>query len=156
MYHKTDVLGLQVFLLEKFNLRAGNSSSVEELWESCKDIILEGIKLYVPQKILSKNPDPEYYNEEVKQLKAKVRKMYNKRKFGQPYQAELKRLSKELLVAKQKVQETLLRSVLQKKVEAGQSSVSMLNDVKEIEKIFRPSKIIMASSLQIEQKKPTR
>jgi len=38
--------------------------------------------------------------------------MYNKRKFWQPYQAELKRLSKELLVAK-KPQETILRSVLQ-------------------------------------------
>jgi len=39
--------------------------------------------------------------------------MYNKRKFGQPYQAELKRLSKELLVAKKKDHETFLRSVLE-------------------------------------------
>jgi len=39
--------------------------------------------------------------------------MYSKRKFGQPYQAELKQLSKELLVAKNKAQETFLRSVLQ-------------------------------------------
>jgi len=39
--------------------------------------------------------------------------MYNKRKFGQPCQTELKRLSKELLVAKNKAQETFLRSVLQ-------------------------------------------
>jgi hypothetical protein len=35
------------------------------------------------------------------------------RTFGQPYQRELKRLSKELLVAKKKAQETFLRSVLQ-------------------------------------------
>jgi len=41
------------------------------------------------KKILSKNSDPEYYNKEVKGQKAKFRKMYNKRKFGQPYQAEL-------------------------------------------------------------------
>jgi len=40
-------------------------------------------------------------------------KMYNKRKFGQPCQAEIKRLSKELLVAKKKAQETFLLSVLQ-------------------------------------------
>ena len=40
-------------------------------------------------------------------------KMYSKRKFGQPYQAELKQLSKELLIAKYKGQETFLRSVLQ-------------------------------------------
>jgi len=65
------------------------------------------------KKILSKNLDPEYYNKEVKRLKVKVRKMYNKRKFGQPYQVEPNRLSKELLVAKKKAQETFLRSVLQ-------------------------------------------
>jgi len=67
-----------------------NGSSVEEIWKTYKDIILEGIKCYVPQKILSKNPDPEYYNKEIKRLKVKIRKMYNKRKFGQPYHSELK------------------------------------------------------------------
>jgi hypothetical protein len=39
--------------------------------------------------------------------------MYNKRKSGQPYQGELKTLSKELLLAKKKAQETFLLSVLQ-------------------------------------------
>jgi len=38
--------------------------------------------------------------------------MYNKRKLGQPYQRKLKRLAKELLVAKKKAQETFLSSVL--------------------------------------------
>jgi hypothetical protein len=71
------------------------------------------IKRQVPHEILSKNPDPEYYNKLVIRLKVKVRKMYNKIIFGQPYQRELKRLSKELLVAKKKAQETFLRSVLQ-------------------------------------------
>ena len=69
----------------------------------------------VPQKILSKILDPEYYNKEVKQLKVKVRKMYNKRKFEHPYQADLKWLSTELLVAKKKAQKTFLRSVFQNK-----------------------------------------
>jgi hypothetical protein len=78
---------------------------VEEIWKNYEDIIFEGIKHYVPQKILSKNPDPEYYNKEVKQLKVKIRKMYNKRKFEQPYQAEQRCISKELLVAK-KAEET--------------------------------------------------
>ena len=76
MYHKTDVLGLQAFLREKFNLWAVNGSCVEEIWKSYIDIIFEGTKRYVPQKILSKNSKPEYYNKEVKQLKVKVRKMY--------------------------------------------------------------------------------
>ena len=70
---------------------------------------------YVPQKILVKNPDPQYYNKEVKRLKVKVRKMYNMRKSEQSYQADLKRLSKELLVAK-KAQEKFLRLVLRNEV----------------------------------------
>ena len=65
------------------------------------------------QKILSKNPDTEYYNNQVKRLKIKVRKMYNKKKFRQPGQAELNCLSKELLAAKKKALETFLCSVLQ-------------------------------------------
>ena len=39
--------------------------------------------------------------------------MQSKRKFGQPYQADLKQLSKELLVAKKNSQETFICSVLQ-------------------------------------------
>ena len=58
-------------------LRTGRFYS--QIWQNFKDIIFEGIKLYVPQKILSKNPDPEYYNKEVKRLKVKVRKMYNEK-----------------------------------------------------------------------------
>jgi hypothetical protein len=114
------------------------------------DKIFEGIKRYVPQKNLSKIPGLEYYNKEIKRLMAKVRKINNKRKFGQPYQAELKRLFKELLAAKKKAQVTFLRSVLKTKANAGESScTSVLNVVKEIEKIFRRSRTIMASLLQI-------
>jgi len=81
---------LQAFIRYKFNLWAGNGSYVEEIWKNFKDKIFEGIKCYVPQNILNKNPYPEYYNKEVKRLKIKVRKMYNKRKFWQLYQAEMK------------------------------------------------------------------
>ena len=59
VYYKADVLGLQTFLREKFNLWAGNGSCVDEIRRRYKDIIFEGIKRYVPQKVLSKNPDPE-------------------------------------------------------------------------------------------------
>ena len=88
---------------------------VMKIWKSYKDIIFEVIKPYVPKKILSKNSDPEYYNKEVKRLKLKVRKMYSKRKCGQPYQANLKRLSKELLVAKKKAQKTFFTFGLTKR-----------------------------------------
>jgi hypothetical protein len=49
----------------------------------------------------------------VKRLKVKVRTAYNRRKLGEHYQAELKRLSKKLLTAKRNAQETFLSSVLQ-------------------------------------------
>jgi len=74
VYHKTDLLGLQAFLREKFYLCPGNGSCVEDIRKSYKDIIFEGIKRYLPHKILSKNPDPEYYNKEVKRLKVKLGK----------------------------------------------------------------------------------
>jgi len=102
------------------------------------------------KKILSESMDPEYHNKEVKRLKVKVRKIYNKRKFGQPYQAELNRLAKELPVAKKKTQENFYVRSYKTKVDAGQSSTSMLKDVKEIEKVFRRSRTKMASSLQIQ------
>ena len=86
---------------------------MEEIWENYENVILEGINRYVPHKTVSKNPDPEYYNKEVKWLKVKVRKMYNRRKLGELYLAQLRPLSKELLVAKKTAKEKCLRSVLQ-------------------------------------------
>jgi hypothetical protein len=49
----------------------------------------------------------------VQRLKVKVRRAYNRRKLGEHYQAELKRLSRKLFTAKRNAQETFLRSVLQ-------------------------------------------
>ena len=56
---------------------------MEEIWKSFKEIVFESIDPFVPHKILRKNPNPEYYNKEVKRLKVKVRIAYNKTKFGQ-------------------------------------------------------------------------
>jgi len=58
--------------------------------------------------------------------------MYNKRKFGQPYQAELKWLFKELPVAKKKSQEKFYVLSYKKKADAEHSSISKLKVVKEI------------------------
>jgi len=75
--------------------------------------VFEGIERFVLHKILKPNPDPEYYNMEVKRLKVKVRRAYNRSKLGEHYQAELKRLSKKLLIVKRNAQETFLSSELQ-------------------------------------------
>jgi hypothetical protein len=65
--------------------------------------------MYLQKKTLNKNPDPEYYNRELKRLKVKVRKAYSWSKYSQNNQAEQILLSKELLLAEKKAQETFLR-----------------------------------------------
>jgi hypothetical protein len=71
-----------------------------ENWSKGSDTLLTEVnKFQLLHKILRKNPDFEYYNKDMKRLKVKVRKVYNERKLRQPYQTELKRLSKELLAA---------------------------------------------------------
>jgi hypothetical protein len=96
LYHKENVLGLQTFLRDKFAIWASNGRCIEEVWTDFKNIIPENIERFIPHKILKKNSDPEYYNKEVKKLKLKlkVRKAYNRRKLGQQYREELKRLKK--------------------------------------------------------------
>ena len=65
-------------------------------------------------KYLEKNSVPEYYNKEIKRLKANVRKAYNRRKLGAHYLEKLKQLSKRLLVAKKSAQAAFLKSILSK------------------------------------------
>ena len=103
----------ELHLTHRLPTWANNGRCVDDIWKTFKDIVLEVIERFVPHKILKPNPDPEYYNKEVKRLKLKVRRAYNRRKFGEYYQAELKRLSKKLLTAKRIAQETFLSSLLQ-------------------------------------------
>ena len=86
-----------------------------------------GIEHFVPHKILKPNPDPEYYNKEVKRLKVKVRRTYSRRKLGDHYQAELKRLSRKLLTAKRNAQETFFSSVLQSEVKSWSEFYRFVN-----------------------------
>ena len=73
---------------------------MEELWNNLNNIAHESVERFVTHKILIKNSDPEYYNKDIKRLKAKVRKAYNSRKLGVQYMEKLKHLSKQLLAAK--------------------------------------------------------
>jgi len=45
-----------------------------------------------------KNLDSKYYNRELKWMKVKVRRAYNRRKLDEHFQADLKRLFSQLLV----------------------------------------------------------
>jgi len=85
VYHKTNVPGLQSFLRDKFTSWANNGRGGN--LETFKERVFESIDSFVPHKILRKNPDPD-----LKRLKAKVRIVYNKRKFVARYQVEHKTL----------------------------------------------------------------
>jgi hypothetical protein len=113
VYNKTDVLDLQNFLRDKFAVWANNGSCVEKIWNNFKNIVYECIERFVPHKIRRKNSDPEYYNE-IKRLKSKVSKAYNRRKLGVYCLEELKQLSKQLHAAKISAQEAFKKSILSK------------------------------------------
>ena len=87
---------------------------MEEIWNNLKNIVYESIECFVPHKTLRKNSDPEYYNKEIKQLKSKVRKAYNRRKLGVHCTEKLKQLSKQLLAAEKSAQESFIKSILSK------------------------------------------
>jgi len=106
VYNKTDFSGLQTFLRNKFVVWASN---VEEIWNNFKNIVYKSIERFVPHKTLRKNLDPEYFNKEIKRLKSKVRKEYNRRKLGVHCTEKLKKLSKQLLAAKKLAQEAFLK-----------------------------------------------
>jgi hypothetical protein len=114
VYNKTDIIGLQTFLRDKYVAWASNGKSVEEIWNNFKNIVYESIEHFVPHKKIRQNSDPEYYNKEIKRLKSKVRKVYNKRKLGEPYTEKLKHLSKQLLAAKKSAQEAFLKTILRR------------------------------------------
>ena len=74
--------------------------------EQLKNIVHGSVECFVPHKILKINSDPEYYNKDIKRLKAKVRKAYNRRKLEVNYMVKLNHLSKQLLPEKKRAQET--------------------------------------------------
>jgi len=114
VYNKTDVSHLQIFLHDKFIDWASNGSNMEEIWNNFKNIVYESIERFVPHKTLRKNSDLEYFNKEIKRLKSKVRKEYNRRKLGVHYTEKMKQLSKQLLAAKKSAREAFLKSILSK------------------------------------------
>ena len=116
--------------------------------EYFQNIVYECIESFVPSKTLRKNSDPEYYNKEIKRLKSKVRKAYNRSKLGAHYLEEMKQLSKQLLAAKKSTQEAFLKSILSREGKCLSEFYKYVKNEKEIGKIFLPSKIVMDGSSQ--------
>ena len=98
---------------------------MQEISKRFKETIFESIDRFFPHKILRKNPDPEYYNKEVKRFKVNVRRAYNKRKLGQRRRVEPKRVPKELLTAKKLHRRHFCDQYYEVKATDGLSSTSM-------------------------------
>jgi hypothetical protein len=54
VYHKTDVLGLQTFLWDKFAISTNNGKCMEVIWKNFKVRVYESIERFVPHKSLRK------------------------------------------------------------------------------------------------------
>jgi hypothetical protein len=106
-------------------------------------------RTFLTHKVLRKNSDPEYYNKEIKRLKSKVRKAYNKSKYGGHYSEEMKHLSKQLLTAKTSAQEAFLKSILSKEGKCWSELYKYVKSVKEIGRPSLPSRTVMGGSSQI-------
>jgi len=59
VYNKTDIVGLQIFLWNKFEAWANNGKSIEEIWNNFKNIVQKSIEIFVSHKKRRKNLDPE-------------------------------------------------------------------------------------------------
>lgn len=112
LYRKADVMNLQKYLADNYSAWARIGGSVEEVWNNFKKIIYNCVELYVPFKIIAKNPDPEYYNNRIRKLKRKTRRAYGKRKISDKHYENFKNLSQELLNAKIIAQEGYLATIL--------------------------------------------
>ena len=148
IYSNKDVSGLQTFLRDKFVVWASNGRSVEEIWNNFKDIVYESIERFVPHKTLRKNSDPEYYNKEIKRLKSKVTKAYNRRKLAVHCTEKWRQLSKQLLAAKKSAHEAFFKSTLSKEGKCWSDFYKNVKSVKEIWKIFPLSRTVTDGSLQ--------
>ena len=55
MYNKTDILGLQTFLRDRFAWWASNGSRVEKMWDNFKNIVHQSLECFVPHKMFKIN-----------------------------------------------------------------------------------------------------
>ena len=82
LFRKANVTGYKDYLLKNFVEWACKGGNVDEIWCNFKTILSDAIERFVPKKLLSRNPDPEYYNYAVKKLKKKARRLYHQRHKG--------------------------------------------------------------------------
>jgi hypothetical protein len=87
---------------------------VEEIWRSFREIVFERINRFVAHKILRKNPEPEYYNKEVKRFRQRSEE-YKTRENHAIVTSGTEKNIKTIAGSQKTAQETFLRSVLSNK-----------------------------------------
>ncbi|KAJ4451854.1 hypothetical protein ANN_03332 [Periplaneta americana] len=112
-YNKTDINGLQGYLIDQHNKFLDEDKNMDQVWENFKRILIEATSKYVPYKIVKSNSDPEYYTKYVRQLKKKARRAYNKRNVSLENYQKFKDLTKQLEREKKKAEANYLQNLLQ-------------------------------------------
>jgi hypothetical protein len=95
--------------LKDFIMLPGN---VNEKWQRYKEIMTEIQKDFIPEKTMKENRDPTYYNKEVKTLKIKARRIYNKCKRNKKKLSELENVRNELEEAKSRALDSYLAEIM--------------------------------------------
>jgi Reverse transcriptase (RNA-dependent DNA polymerase)/Endonuclease-reverse transcriptase len=111
-YNRADQVGIMTRLEERlkdFIMLPGN---INEKWQLYKEIMTEIQKDFIPEKTMRENRDPAYYNKEVKTLKRKARRIYNKYKRNKKKTSELENVRNELEEAKSRALDSYLTEIM--------------------------------------------
>lgn len=108
-FQKAQVEAIKDNLSANYNDWVSQGSSVDEIWQSFKRIVLYCLEKFVPTKVIKPNSDPEYYNAEIRRLKRKVGKSCARRKYDEEHEKQFRDLSNKLnCVKKAAYMKTLL------------------------------------------------
>ena len=90
-------------------------SDVENTWTSFKKICEDVRTMYVPSKLLTRNPDPPHYDKKVKNLKRKCRKIHNLEKRNKLLGPRLEKMRNDLEKAKVAAKERFVQRIFDEK-----------------------------------------
>lgn len=110
-YRRADQGKFQEYLEGCFARWTSEGCHINILWENFLKILNSAIRKFVPFKLLKHNPDPEYYTREIRSLKRKVRKAYNKRHASSELMQKFKSLARELVLKKKAAHDSYMQNL---------------------------------------------
>ena len=112
LYNRADQRKFQDHLNESFVRWASEGRHINILWNNFLNIVNGAIDKFVPFKVLKQNPGQEYYTREIRRLKRKLKKAYNKRRDSYMHMQKFKLLSKELININKAAHENYMLNLL--------------------------------------------